>query len=60
MFEIIDNFIDGEITDVECKRCLSVTSLGMQYVFISERALSKIAMLERCYLSDEEKIHILM
>ena len=55
MFEIIDSFIDGEITDVQCQHCLSATNLGMQYVFVSQRALSNITMLERCYLSENEK-----
>lgn len=55
MFEIIDSFIDGEITDVQCRHCLSATNLGMQYVFISEKAFSNVTMLERCYLSEDEK-----
>ena len=55
MFEIIDSFIDGEITDVQCQHCLSATNLGMQYVFISEKDFSNITMLERCYLSVDEK-----
>ena len=33
-FEIIDRFIDGEITDVQCQHCLSATNLGKQYVII--------------------------
>lgn len=41
MFEIIDSFIDGEITDVQCQHCLSATSLGNQYVFTTQRALSR-------------------
>ena len=55
MFEIIDSFIDGEITDEQCKHCLSATNLGMQYVFVSKKALSSITMLERCYLCEYEK-----
>lgn len=55
MFEIIDSFIDGEITDIQCQHCLSATNLGMQYVFVSERALSHIVLLERCYLTQAEK-----
>jgi len=31
MFEIIDSFIEGEITDVQCQHCLSATNLGKQY-----------------------------
>lgn len=55
MFEIIDSFIDGEITDIQCQHCLSATNLGMQYVFVSDRALLQIELLERCYLADVEK-----
>lgn len=55
MFEIIDSFIDGEITDVQCQHCLSATNLGMQYVFVSKKALSNITLLERCYLTELEK-----
>lgn len=55
MFEIIDSFIDGEITDVQCQHCLSATNLGNQYVFVSEKALKKVSILERCFLAGEEK-----
>ena len=55
MFEIIDQFIDGEITDIQCQHCLYATNLGLQYVFLTENALSHITLLERCYLSDLEK-----
>lgn len=55
MFEIVDSFIDGEITDVQCQHCLSATNLGVQYVFVSKKALSNITLLERCYLTELEK-----
>lgn len=55
MFEIIDSFIDGEITDIQCKHCLSATNLGNQYVFVSQDALKQIQILERCYLAQKEK-----
>lgn len=55
MFEIIDSFIDGEITDIQCQHCLSATNLGMQYVFVSDNALKNITLLERCCLADPEK-----
>ncbi len=55
MFEIIDQFIDGEITEVQCQHCLSATNLGNQYVFVSQKALDQIKILERCYLADAEK-----
>ena len=55
MFEIIDSFIDGEITDVQCQHCLSATNLGNQYVFVSQKALNQVVLLEKCYLGQAEK-----
>ena len=55
MFQIINAFIDGEITDEQCKHCLAATNLGMQYIFISERAVSQAKILERCYISANER-----
>lgn len=55
MFQIINLFIEGEITDEQCKHCLAATHLGLQYVFISEQAINKVKVIERCYISDKEK-----
>lgn len=55
MFQIIDSFINGEITDEQCQHCLAATNLGYQYVFRTEKALQNITLLERCYLCTEEK-----
>lgn len=55
MFQIINSFIDGEITDEQCKHCLAATNLGMQYIFKTQRALSQTKPLERCYISVNEK-----
>ena len=55
MFEIIDSFIDGEITDVQCQHCLSATNLGRQFVFLNQNALNNIVLLEKCYLAESEK-----
>ena len=57
MFQIINSFIDGEITDEQCKHCLAATNLGNQYVFISEKAIRHVKMLERMYLSGNEKAY---
>ena len=57
MFQIINSFISGEITDEQCKHCLAATNLGNQYVLISERAVRKIKTLERSYISASEKEH---
>ncbi len=55
MFEIIDSFIDGEITDVQCQHCLSATNLGNQYVFVTPKALKQVKLLHHCYLAQAEK-----
>lgn len=55
MFRIINSFIDGEITDEQCKHCLAATNLGNQYVLISERAADQLKMLERCYIPSNER-----
>ena len=59
MYEIIDNFIDGEITDVQCQHCLSATSLGSQYVFKTEKALNQLKILRHGFLSPLEKKYYL-
>lgn len=57
MFRIIDSFINGEITDEQCKHCLAATNLGFQYVLLNDNAISRLKMLECCYLSNEERNH---
>lgn len=59
MFEIIDSFIEGEITDVQCQHCLSATNLGNQYVFVTNKALSQLKVLRHCYLAPAEKNYYL-
>lgn len=55
MFQIINSFIAGELTDEQCKHCLAATNLGMQYIFISEKAVSQAKRIERCYISNNER-----
>lgn len=57
MFRIIDSFINGEITDEQCKHCLAATNLGFQYILLNDNAISRLKMLECCYLSNEERNH---
>ena len=57
MFQIIDSFISGEITDEQCRHCLAATNLGNQYVLVSEKAAGKIRQIERCYISENEKAY---
>ena len=55
MFQILDEFIEGNITDLQCKSALSATDLGKQYVVISEKALKNLEIIHHCYLCEPEK-----
>jgi len=55
MFSIISNFIDGEITDEQCRHSLSATDLGYQYIFISNKAIDNLGILSNCYITEKEK-----
>ena len=55
MFEIIDEYIDGLITDEQCMHCLAATNLGYQYVFLTDKAINGITMLEKCFISSKER-----
>lgn len=55
MYETIDSFIDGEITDEQCRHCLSSTDLGNQYVLRTQAALEQATLLEKCFLCPKEK-----
>lgn len=55
MYEIISEFLDGITTDVVCEHCLSATQLGSQYVFLTPRALRRVELIERCFLSQGER-----
>lgn len=55
MFQIINSFIEGEITDEQCKHCLAATNLGRQYVFITDKAVRNLKILERGYISGSER-----
>lgn len=57
MFETINEFIEGNLTDIQCKHCLAATNLGMQYVFLTEKAASRLKIVERCYVCDKEREH---
>lgn len=55
MFQIINSFIAGEITDAQCEHCLSAINLGMQYVFLTEKAVKKVQPVERVYIARNER-----
>ena len=59
MFEIISLFIEGIITDEQCIHCLVASNLGNQYVLLSKKAVERTEVLERLYISNNERKEIL-
>lgn len=55
MFDIIKEFINGEITDLQCQHALAATDLGMQYVLKTEKAINQLEFIKLNYLSGLEK-----
>ena len=55
MFDLIDEFADGQITDIQCQHCLSATDLGNQYVFTSQKSLENLRIIQHRYLAGNEK-----
>ena len=56
MYEILDDFANGEITDLQCLHALSANWLGKQYVFLNDAAINKsITLIDRLYICEKEK-----
>lgn len=55
MFDIIKEFINGEITDLQCEHALAATNLGLQYVLKTENAINQLELINLNYLSKLEK-----
>ena len=55
MYQLIDEFVQGNITDRQCVACLSATDLGKQYVFLNDETISDLEVLERCFICSSEK-----
>lgn len=55
MFDLITEFVNGEITDLQCEHALAATNLGSQYVLKSKKALNNLLFIKECYVSKLEK-----
>ena len=55
MFQIIQEFARGNITDVQCSYCLSATNLGLQYVFRTEAAVEQLECIANNFITNEER-----
>lgn len=55
MYQIIEDYIDGAITDAQCQHALAATDLGNQYVLKTQKAVSRLNILERRFLCKKER-----
>jgi len=55
MFELIDAFVLGELTDKQTLYALSATHLGMQYVLKTPKTVDHLQILNTCYLCPIER-----
>lgn len=55
VFEVIDAFTAGEITNMQCLYALSATHLGYQYVIKTQKALDNLNIIQHLYYCALEK-----
>lgn len=55
MYEIMNRFARGDITDLQATSALSASHLGKQHVLKTQRACYCISMVDRLYLCNEER-----
>lgn len=55
IFQLIDAFMEGELTDKQTLYALSAIHLGMQYVLKTPKALECVTPLDRCYVCPIER-----
>ena len=56
MYEILDDFSNGGITDLQCLHALSANWLGKQYVFLNDKVIkSSLKIIDRLYVCEKEK-----
>ncbi len=55
MFDIIAEFIEGNITDEQCKHSLAATNLGFQYVLKTDKAVKNTSFIKEMFVCKKEK-----
>ena len=55
IFEPIDLFVEGELTDLQCLHALTATYLGVQFVFKKQKAIDCLDVVDHFYLCQTEK-----
>lgn len=55
MYDILNEFASGSITDEQCLHCLSANQLGKQIVFLNDNACSHLKIVKKFFLSKSER-----
>lgn len=55
MFDIIAEFVEGNITDEQCKHSLAATNLGFQYVLKTDNAIKHTSFIQKMFVCKKEK-----
>lgn len=55
MYQILNMFAQGSITDEQCKHALAASNLGKQIVFFKEETLKHLSCIKRFYLCESER-----
>lgn len=55
LYEVIESFVNEEITDLQCLYALSATHLGYQFVLKTEKASQNLELLDHLYFCAVEK-----
>lgn len=55
MYDIMNRFARGDITDLQAISALSASHLGKQHVLKTKRACESLIIIDRLYLSNEER-----
>lgn len=55
MFDIISEYVEGSITDEQCRHALTATNLGLQYVLKTSKAVNQIRLIKEMYVCKKEK-----
>lgn len=55
MFDIISEYVEGTITDEQCRHALAATNLGLQYVLKTSKAANQIQLIKEMYVCKKEK-----
>lgn len=58
MYQILNMFAQGTITDEQCKHALAASNLGKQIVFFKEETLKHLICLKRFYLCEPERMSL--